>query len=99
MGAAVVVGDVRTYCNMRSSIRAIKGTMTSGKNLDRAVLSAIDRNMEESQVNLSSTVRLSIKCVNLPNIDTTRSDRMAVISKQERYSWHEIGMTEIIKDN
>ena len=56
--------------------------MTTGRDLDDAVLAAVNKTIENGQVGLVNTVRLSIACVDLPNLDTfTRTDGMAVLYK------------------
>ncbi len=45
-------------------------------------------------------MRLSIKCENLPNLDTfTRTDGMCVLFKQVGTQWAKLGFTEVIMDN
>ena len=57
--------------------------MVAGRDLDDAVLTALNRNIADAQSGLSITIRLSFKCKNLPNMDTfTRSDGMLVLYKQ-----------------
>lgn len=56
--------------------------MAAGRDLDEAVLAAINKSVEASQSGLVNTVRLSIACIDLPNLDTfTRTDGMAVLFK------------------
>jgi hypothetical protein len=56
--------------------------MTSGRDIDDAVLAAVNKSIESGASGLVNTVRLSIQCENLPNLDTfTRTDGMAVLFK------------------
>ena len=56
--------------------------MPIGRDLDAAVLASINKTIENGQSGLVNTIRLSIKCVDLPNLDTfTRTDGMAVLFK------------------
>lgn len=62
--------------------------MVAGRDLDDAVLAAVNKSIENGQVGLVNTVRLSISCQNLPNLDTfTRTDGMCVLSKQLGKDW------------
>lgn len=74
--------------------------MSGGRDLDDAVLAAVNQSIEASQSGLVNTVRLSIKCENLPNLDTfTRTDGMCVLFKQAGTQWVKLGWTEVIMDN
>jgi hypothetical protein len=62
--------------------------MSSGRDIDDAVLAAVNQSIEAGQSGLVNTVRLSIQCENLPNLDTfTRTDGMAVLFKQAGKTW------------
>ena len=70
----------------------------TNRDLDEAVLTAINKSADQG--GLTNTVRLSIKCENLPNYDTfTRSDGMAVLHKLQGKRWAMLGVTEVIMDN
>lgn len=46
MGAAAVVGDVFTCCRKHHEVDAVKGTMSGGRDLDDAVLAAVNKSIE-----------------------------------------------------
>lgn len=65
---------------------AVQSTIPAGRDIDDAVLAAVNKNMEAQ--GLVNTVRLSIQCKNLPNLDTfTRTDGMCVLFKQVNGQW------------
>lgn len=74
--------------------------MSAGRDIDDAVLAAVNKTIESGQVGLVNTVRLSIACVDLPNLDTfTRTDGMCVLFKQVGQQWQKLGFTEVIMDS
>ena len=79
---ATKIGDSLSCFRAHQNTAAVQSTMPIGRDLDAAVLASINKTIENGQVGLVNTVRLSIKCVNLPNLDTfTRTDGMAVLFK------------------
>ena len=98
--AATSVGDSFTCFRQHNNTGAVQASMAAGRDLDDAVLAAVNKSIEASQSGLVNTVRLSIACSNLPNLDTfTRTDGMAVLYKQQGNQWLRLGMTEVIMDN
>ena len=76
------------------------GTAGTGRDLDDAVLGAVNQSIHTNQSGLVNTFALSFACEDLPNLDTfTRSDGMAVLYRQSGKQWHRIGMTVVIIDN
>ena len=72
----------------------------AGRDIDDAVLAAINQSIEAGQSGLVNTIRLSFSCENLPNLDTfTRTDGMLVLFKKTGGTWIRNGMTEVIMDN
>ena len=71
----------------------------SGRDIDEACLAATGEMIGESK-RLSQNLRLSISCINLPNMDmNTKTDGMAVLCEEIRGKWSVLGMTEVIKDS
>lgn len=76
------------------------GIANSSRDLDDAVLAAVNQGIEAAQSGLVSTITLSFACRNLPNLDTfTRTDGMVVLYRKLGNQWQRIGMTEVISDN
>ena len=76
------------------------GTSNTGRDLDDAVLAAVNQSINANASGLVNTISLSFACENLPNMDTfTRTDGMVVLYRQQGTQWHRIGMTEVIMDN
>mmetsp|Transcript_16460 Transcript_16460/g.11626 ORF Transcript_16460/g.11626 Transcript_16460/m.11626 type:complete len:142 (-) Transcript_16460:2009-2434(-) len=74
--------------------------MGQGRDLNDAVLAAINQGISQESTGLSSTVSLSFSCTDLPNLDTfTRTDGMVVLYLKQGNVWTRIGMTEVIMDN
>ena len=77
---ATCLGDTLTCCRSHQNTQAIYSTINVERNLDDAVLAAVNKSIEVGQVGLVSTLRLSLECVDLPNLDIfTRTDGMAVL--------------------
>ena len=71
-----------------------------GRDLDDAVLAAVNQSINAAQSGLVQTITLTFACQNLPNLDTfTRTDGMVIFSKQVGNQWQRLGMTEVIMDN
>jgi hypothetical protein len=82
MGSAAVIGDVCTCFRKHHEMFATQGVLQGSRDLDDAVLAAMNQSLD-ADGGLTSTIRLSFRCENLPNYDTvTRSDGMAVLYKQ-----------------
>jgi hypothetical protein len=76
------------------------GITNTGRDLDDAVLAAVNNSINSNQSGLVNTITLSFACENLPNLDTfTRTDGMVVLYRQQGTQWFRIGMTEVIMDN
>ena len=74
--------------------RAVGG-ISSGGDIDAAVLAATNF----GGGGLAQRLELSIKCENLPKMDTmSQSDPFAVIYKQSGRMWQKLGQTEVIHD-
>jgi hypothetical protein len=98
--AGTSLGDSMSCFRAHQNEAAVQNGISSGRDLDDAVLAAVNRQIDAGASGLVQTVRLSIACKNLPNLDTfTRTDGMAVLSKQNGKSWQKLGMTEVIDDN
>ena len=62
--------------------QAVQNTIAAGRDLDDAVLAAVNQSIEAGASGLVQTIRLSFQCENLPNLDTfTRTDGMVVLFK------------------
>ena len=71
-----------------------------GRDLDEAVLAAVNPSINSAAAGLVQTISLSFACENLPNLDTfTRTDGMLVFHRKVGSQWQRIGMTEVIMDN
>ena len=67
---------------------AVQATLTTGRDLDDAVLAAVNQSIETGQSGLVNTIRLSFSAAKLPNLDTfTRTDGMVVLFKRLLNSW------------
>jgi hypothetical protein len=100
--AATVLGDNLTCFREHENAAAVSSGTTSntGRDLDDAVLAAVNQSINANQTGLVNTVTLSFACQDLPNMDTfTRTDGMAVLYRQAGSGWAQIGMTEVIMDN
>ena len=76
------------------------GASGTGRDLDDAVLAAVNQSIHANVSGLVNTITLSFACENLPNMDTfTRTDGIAVLYRQQGTQWHRIGVTEVIMDN
>jgi hypothetical protein len=76
------------------------GVAGTGRDLDDAVLAAVNQSINANVSGLVQTITLSFACENLPNLDTfTRTDGIAVLYRQQGNQWHRIGVTECIMDN
>jgi hypothetical protein len=81
--AGTTLGDTMTCFRAHQNQQAVQATMSGGRDLDDAVLAAVNKSIEAGQSGLVNTVRLSVACENLPNLDTfTRTDGMAVLFKK-----------------
>ena len=98
---ATAIGDTMTCFRDHENQQAVgRGVAVgSGRDLDDAVLAATS-DMLEGQNHLSQTLRLTMGCKKLPNMDTfTRTDGMAVLYEKRGNMWTLLGMTEVIMDN
>ena len=97
-----VLGDNMTCMRTHQNTGAVQagGTSNTGRDLDDAVLAAVNQSINANASGLVNTISLSFACENLPNMDTfTRTDGMVVLYRQQGTQWHRIGMTEVIMDN
>ena len=103
MGQALTsMGDsmscMRTHQN-QGSVQASSGAGI-GRDLDEAVLAAVNQSINSAASGLVQTISLSFACENLPNLDTfTRTDGMLVFYRKTGNQWQRMGMTEVIMDN
>lgn len=100
--AATAIGDGLSCMRTHQDAGAVSagGIANSSRDLDDAVLAAVNQGIEAAQSGLVSTVTLSFACRNLPNLDTfTRTDGMVVLSRRLGTQWQRIGLTEVISDN
>jgi flagellar basal body rod protein FlgC len=82
--------------NKHLDSRAVGGSgMGKGGDIDAAVLAATNF----SQGGMTQRLEISIRCENLPNMDTmSESDPFAVLYKQSGRMWQKLGTTEVIHD-
>lgn len=74
--------------------------MGTGRDLNDAVLAAVNQSINSQAGGLTNVISLSFACTDLPNLDTfTRTDGMVVLYQKTGNMWHRIGMTEVIMDN
>lgn len=100
--AATALGDGLSCFRTHQDTGAVQagGISSTSRDLDDAVLAAVNQGIEANQSGLVSTIILSFSCENLPNLDTfTRTDGMVVLYKKVGTQWNKIGMTEVISDN
>ena len=100
--AATAIGDNMSCFRTHQNQGAVQSgsSMSVGRDLDDAVLAAVNQNINSAQSGLVQTIQLSFRCENLPNLDTfTRTDGMLVFYKQVGTQWQKLGMTEVIMDN
>ena len=100
--AATAIGDNMTCFRQHENAGAVSAgsAQGTGRDLDDAVLAAVNQSINANQTGLVNTVSLSFAAENLPNLDTfTRTDGMVVLYRQAGNSWQKIGMTEVIMDN
>lgn len=80
-GTLAKTGDVFTCLRKHENAEAIHSTIQKfgvGQDLDEAVLAATNQAINNE--GLMNLISLSLKCENLPNMDTfTRSDAMCVL--------------------
>ena len=80
--AATAIGDNLTCFRSHENAGAVSagGTAGTGRDLDDAVLAAVNQSIHANQSGLVNTISLSFACENLPNMDTfTRTDGMVVL--------------------
>ena len=100
--AATAIGDGMTCMRTHQDTGAVHagGISNTSRDLDDAVLAAVNQGIASAQSGLQSTITLSFACENLPNLDTfTRTDGIVVLYRKVGNSWHKLGITEIIHDN
>ena len=89
---------MRTHQN-QGAVQSTSGAGI-GRDLDEAVLAAVNQSINSAASGLVQTISLSFACENLPNLDTfTRTDGMLVFYRKTGTQWQRIGMTEVISDN
>ena len=90
---------MRTHQNQGAVQAGSKG-MTVGRDLDDAVLAAVNQSINSAASGLVQTISLNFSCENLPNLDTfTRTDGLLVFYRKVGNQWQKIGMTEVIMDS
>lgn len=100
MGTAL--GDNLTCMRTHNNRGAVHGGTNAGigRDLDDAVLAAVNQSINSAASGLVQTISLNFSCENLPNLDTfTRTDGMAVFYRKVGQQWMKIGMTEVIWDS
>ena len=104
MGNALTsLGDsctcLRTHQN-KGAVQAGSNGIRVGRDLDEAVLAAVNQSINTAASGLVQTINLSFSCENLPNLDTfTRTDGILVFYRRVGNQWQKLGMTEVIMDN
>ena len=100
MGTAI--GDSLSCMRTHQNQGAVQGGSGAGigRDLDDAVLAAVNQSINTAASGLVQTMSLSFSCENLPNLDTfTRTDGMLVFYKKTGNQWQRLGVTEVIMDN
>lgn len=97
---ATSIGDNASCFRTHQNTGAVQAGSGVGRDLDDAVLAAVNQSINAAQSGLVQTISLNFSCANLPNLDTfTRTDGLLVLYKQNGTQWQRLGMTEVIMDN
>lgn len=97
---ATSLGDSMSCFRTHQNASSVQANLTSGKDLDDAVLAAVNNSLDAAASGLTNTVSISFKCKNLPNMDTfTRTDGMVVLYKKVGSNFQRLGMTEVVMDS
>ena len=100
--AATSLGDSLSCMRSHQNQGAVRGGSNAGvgRDLDDAVLAAVNQSINTAASGLVQTMSISFSCENLPNLDTfTRTDGMLVFYKKTGSQWQRLGVTEVIMDN
>ena len=81
--AATAMGDSFSCFRTHQNAGAVQSNISAGKDLDDAVLAAVNQSIEAGMSGLVNTISLSFACRELPNLDTfTRTDGMVVLFRK-----------------
>lgn len=98
--AATSIGDSFTCMRTHQNQQAVSAGAGVGRDLDDAVLAAVNQSIHSAQSGLVQNISLSFACENLPNMDTfTRTDGLLVFYRKVGNQWQRLGISEVIMDN